>query len=157
MATGTEIERKFLVAEMPDLAAAKAVEIRQGYVTRPEDSIEVRLRQKGENYFLTIKSGSGMVRGEHESEISRDTFETLWPAASATVDKVRWTGSLDDGSVFELDVFSGDLAPLVVVEVEFDTVEAAHAFVPPAWFGRDVSGDKAYSNKVMAFRDRPAG
>ncbi|WP_375689760.1 CYTH domain-containing protein [Pseudooceanicola sp. LIPI14-2-Ac024] len=151
MPAGTEIERKFLVAAMPDLAAARATPIRQGYVTRPEDSIEVRLRQKGEAYLVTIKSGEGMVRGEHETAIPRAAFDALWPAVSGTITKTRWTGQLPDGHVYEIDIFDAPHAPLVVVEVEFPSEAAAHAFVPPDWFGREVSGEKAYSNKVLAF------
>lgn len=154
MAKNTEIERKFLVARMPDLTDARATEIRQGYVTRPEDSIEVRLRQKGAAFFVTIKTGEGMVRGEYETEVPREAFDRLWPAATGRIEKTRWTGRLADGAVFELDVFEAPHAPLTVVEVEFEDEAAAHAFVAPDWFGEDVSGNKAYSNKVMAFAPR---
>ncbi|KHF33629.1 hypothetical protein CM49_04178 [Paenibacillus sp. P1XP2] len=38
---------------------------------------------------------------------------------------------------------------LRVLEVEFASVSEAERFVPPAWFGRDISSDKRYSNKKV--------
>ena len=50
----------------------------------------------------------------------------------------------------ELDVFEGDLAPLVMAEVEFASKEEAYAFVPPAWFLEDVTQDKRYHNSNLS-------
>ena len=50
----------------------------------------------------------------------------------------------------ELDIFHGAHEGLLLVEVEFPSVEAANAFVPPAWFGDDVSGDPRYRNSYLA-------
>ena len=50
----------------------------------------------------------------------------------------------------ELDLFSGELAGLVILEVEFPSVEAAVSFTPPAWFGRDVTEDPAYHNSAIS-------
>lgn len=152
-----EIERKFLVAVLPDLADAEPVSVRQGYLTRPEDSVEMRLRQKGETFFLTLKSGEmGLVREERETVIDRAQFDTFWAATEGRlIEKTRWTGELADGSVFELDLFDGRHAPLRLVEVEFASRAAAEAFVPPDWFGAEVTGERGYSNKVMAFEGLP--
>ena len=152
-----EIERKFLVAALPDLATAEPVAVRQGYLTRPEDSVEMRLRQKGEKLLLTLKSGEiGLVREELETAIDPEQFDTFWPATEGRrIEKTRWTGHIPDGSVFELDIFEGAHAPLRLVEVEFASRAAAEAFAPPDWFGAEVTGIRAYSNKVMAFEGAP--
>ena len=72
-----EIERKFLVEEMPR-AESGQTEIEQGYLALGEDS-EVRLRRAGDELFLTAKSGSGEVREEVEVTIEPRAFESLWP------------------------------------------------------------------------------
>ena len=54
--------------------------------------------------------------------------------------------------VFELDVYEGALAGLVTLEVEFASEDAARAWTPPPWAGRDVTGDKAYANQTLAVR-----
>ena len=61
----------------------------------------------------------------------------------------RFRGRLPGGLIFELDVFSGPLAPLMLVEVEFPSVEMAEAFVPPAWFGAEVTEDERYRNRAL--------
>jgi len=52
--------------------------------------------------------------------------------------------------VAELDLFHGVHEGLRLVEVEFPSAEAANAFVPPAWFGEDVSSDPRYRNSYLA-------
>ena len=151
MTKAIEIERKFLVATMPDLSTASRSSLRQGYLTVPEDSVEVRLRQSDDRFVLCVKTGSGIIRGEREIEIDGKQFDTLWPQTEGRrIEKTRWTGTLDDGLTFELDVFAGDLKPLAVVEVEFASAQQAEAFTPPDWFGRDVSLDKRFGNKSLA-------
>ena len=153
----TEIERKFLVAQLPDLSGADKAIVRQGYLTAPDDSTEVRLRQKNDKFFLTLKGGGTMVRVEREVEISSEQFETFWPETKGRrVEKERYTGHLPDGRVYELDVFLGDLSPLRLVEVEFQTEAEANAYTPPDWFGADVTADKRYKNKTMSINGVPA-
>lgn len=54
------------------------------------------------------------------------------------------------GSCFRSSIRGGSgappFAPLAMAEVEFPTAAAAHAFTPPAWFGREVTEDPAYTN-----------
>ena len=108
-----EIERKFLVdGPVPDGLPAKP--ILQGYLTLATDSVEIRLRQKGDDYSLTIKSDGGLTREEREVAIEAAQFQSLWPATEGRrVEKTRHLGTLPGGQVFEFDVFSGHLAPLM--------------------------------------------
>ncbi|CUJ92990.1 CYTH domain protein [Ruegeria denitrificans] len=152
----TEIERKFLVADLPDLSGTEKAVVRQGYLTAPDDSTELRLRQKNDRFFLTLKGSGAMVRVEREAEISAEQFDTFWPETEGRrVEKERYTGRLPNGHVFELDVFLGDLAPLRLVEVEFETESGAKSYIPPDWFGTDVTADKRYKNKMMAINGAP--
>jgi CYTH domain-containing protein len=52
-------------------------------------------------------------------------------------------------------VYSGALTGLMVAEVEFPSEEAARAFVPPAWFGREVTNDSRYKNRRLATEGLP--
>ncbi|MFN3276298.1 MAG: CYTH domain-containing protein [Paracoccus sp. (in: a-proteobacteria)] len=151
MSTDQEIERKFLVSVMPDLSRAHKSLLRQGYVTAPDDSVELRLRQSDESYVLSVKTGEGVVRTEREITLEPQQFEELWPETQGRrIEKTRWTGHLSDRLRYELDIYAGDLAPLLTVEVEFATLQDAAAFVAPDWFGRDVSDDKRFRNKSLA-------
>ena len=75
-----EIERKFLVQEIPDLLEnLNFNSIMQGYLCADADRNEIRLRRKGDKYYLTVKNGSGRIRNETEVDISREQFDLLWP------------------------------------------------------------------------------
>ncbi len=66
-------------------------------------------------------------------------------------------GSLCGAHVVELDVFAGDLDGLVMAEVEFTSTEEMTAFVPPVWFGREVTDDGRYTNASLALHGLPVG
>lgn len=153
-----EIERKFLVETPPALEGLDSSEVRQGYLTRPEDSVEIRLRRKGGTCFMTVKSAGDLQRREYEIEIGQEQFDALWPATlGRRVEKRRYTGTLPGGEMFELDIFAGPLAPLMLVEVEFASVREANGFTPPGWFGRDVTIDKQFKNGTLAMMERWTG
>ena len=50
----------------------------------------------------------------------------------------------------ELDVFHKDLEGIVIVEVEFESVEDAQGFEAPDWFGEDVTMDGKYHNSFLS-------
>lgn len=151
-----EIERKFLVAAPPSLDGLRKETVRQGYISATQDTTEVRVRQKGDGHYLTVKCGGMVQRTEYEVAISQAQFDTLWPATDGRrVEKTRYTGTLTEDLSFELDVYGGALAPLMVVEVEFHTRADADTFTAPAWFGTDVSADKRFKNKNLAVAEHP--
>ena len=87
-----EIERKFLVNKVPEnLSQHPSTEIIQGYLAITEDGTEVRVRKKGNRYFLTVKSGFGLQRQEVEIDISKDQSEKLWSMTEGKqIEKVRF-------------------------------------------------------------------
>ena len=66
------------------------------------------------------------------------------------IEKSRYLIPLDGKLTAELDIFEGDLAPLIIVEVEFDSLDAANSFIPPEWFGEDVTESRKYHNSNLA-------
>jgi CYTH domain-containing protein len=59
------------------------------------------------------------------------------------------------GHVAEVDLYAGALAGLCVVEVEFSSETDAAAFIPPAWFGRELTGQRGWNNAALARHGRP--
>jgi CYTH domain-containing protein/CHAD domain-containing protein len=144
-----EIERKFLVTEMPR-AESGSTSIEQGYLALDRDT-EVRLRRAGDELFLTAKGGHGEVREEVEVSIDPESFAALWPlTAGRRVRKVRHYVPLGHDLRAEVDVYEERLDGLRTAEVEFDSAEAARAFTPPPWFGRELTGDRRYANQTLA-------
>jgi len=149
-----EIERQFLVkrdASLPSLAQAPSTVIRQGYVSFLP---EIRLRVWDEaRFLLTIKSGSGLSRGEAELEISPQEYEALKERllpGTQLISKRRYHLPLAEGLTAELDVHLDQLEGLRYVEVEFASEEAARAFVPPEWFGLELTEMTNFSSQLLA-------
>jgi CYTH domain-containing protein len=149
-----EIERKFLVDRRPSDINLTSAALKQGYLVIGDDG-EARIRDAGGAFTLTVKSRGSLSREEHEIPLSREQFDELWPATlGRRVEKTRHEFALD-GMAAALDIFEGDLDGLVTVEVEFPSLAAARAFVPPEWFGREVTGDASYKNASLAVHGRP--
>jgi CYTH domain-containing protein len=55
-----------------------------------------------------------------------------------------------EGLTIEVDVYRGKLRGLRIAEVEFASAAALRRFVPPAWFGKEVTGYKSFSNSELA-------
>jgi adenylate cyclase len=153
--SGVEIERKFLV-DRPPAGLGEGERIEQGYLVIGDDGVEVRIRRRGADTTLTVKSGPGMVRTEEELAIDARRFESLWPlTGERRVSKTRHLIPLASGLTAELDVYAGVHEGLMTAEIEFPSVEASEAFVPPEWLGREVTGDGRFANQSLALDGRP--
>jgi CYTH domain-containing protein len=151
-----EIERKFLVARPPEPEVLGAgVSYRQGYLAG-EGDVETRVRIASDTAWFTVKAGRGVSRVEVELPVDPAEAEALWPfTAGRRLEKVRHRVRVE-GGVAEVDRYGGELDGLWTVEVEFDSAGAAEAFVPPPWFGAEVTDADEWSNAALARRGRPA-
>jgi adenylate cyclase len=150
-----EIERKWLVQDLPDVSEHQGKEITQGYLALATDGTEVRLRQTDGKFFQTVKSKGGLVRAEIEVELSKAQFEALWGAtAGRRLEKTRYVKQWAGKNV-EIDVYHGSLAGLIVAEVEFPSASASAQFAPPPWFGTEITEDTQYKNVNLALHGRP--
>jgi len=149
---GVEIERKFLVTgEDWRKLATERVRNRQAYLSvNGNASIRVRIKND-RSAALTIKS--------HRTELSRLEFEYSIPVADAealmalrsgaSVEKVRHVVPYA-GATFEVDVFAGENAGLIIAEVELPH-EDSRLELPP-WIGAEVTGRAEYYNSSLAAR-----
>ena len=146
-----EIERKFLVKCLPDdLKQSRSFVIEQGYLATESAGRQVRLRKTGNKTSLTFKVGRGSHREEREIKLSPKQFAALWPGtAGRRLRKVRYEIPWDNVMI-EIDIYRGRHAGLVVAEVEFSDTASCRRFKAPWWFGREVTGEKRYSNVRLA-------
>ena len=153
---GVEIERKFLLTRLPDdLPAGEPIE--QGYLAIAPDGVEVRIRRRAGRSTLTVKSGPAHVRVEEELDIDDRRFQALWALTEGRrIAKTRHVVALGEDLDAEVDVFEGVHEGLLVAEIEFGSETASAAFDPPAWLGREVTGDPRYANQRLALEGTPA-
>lgn len=149
-----EIERKYLVAALPDnYTSFPSRSIEQAYLcTEPV----VRIRREDDQYYLTYKSKGLLEREEYNLPLTQEAYRHLLPKADGMVlTKRRYRIPIPDTRlIIELDIFSGAYEGLCLAEVEFETREEAERFVPPDWFGTDVTFSGEYQNSRLALKNR---
>jgi adenylate cyclase len=145
-----EIERKFLVSSDAWRDAASGSEgIVQGYLTR-EGGVTVRIRIFDDaRAVLTIKAGgTAFSRDEYEYEVPlADGRELLAHAGQHVIEKRRYAVP-HAGRHWEVDVFAGRHAGLVLAEIEMESEDAKVEL--PDWVGEEVTGDERYYNSSLA-------
>ena len=93
-----------------------------------------------------------MAREEYNLPLNPSSYEHLLPKADGIcISKKRYLIPWDPYTI-ELDVFEKSLAPLIIAEVEFPSIEEANAFTPPDWFDQDVTKDPAYHNSNLILK-----
>ncbi len=146
---GREIERKFLVADDGWRAdVVTSTEYEQGYLTSGTTPT-VRVRRAAEAAWLTIKGASrGPERLEFEYAIPVDDARQLLSLCPGPIiRKVRHRVAHGE-RVWEVDVFAGENAGLVLAELELE--HAADTFPRPPWVGAEVTDDHRYKNSQLA-------
>lgn len=144
-----EIERKYLIHSLPEnYETYPRREIEQGYLcTKPV----VRIRKSDDTYTLTYKGNGLMAREEYNLPLTKEAYEHLRPKTDGIlIHKLRYNIPFSEKYTIELDVFLDSLAPLMLAEVEFETETEANAFVPPKWFGEDVTFSGKYHNSALS-------
>ena len=157
--TGIEIERKYLLRELPDLPEeARMIEIEQGWL--PGKQLRERLRCTRANgsaeYFRTVKFGQGIQRIELEETTTKHVFDRLWTLTEGCrIHKRRYKVAVGDLE-WEVDEFL-ELG-LVLAEVELPNPELQPAL--PDWLAgyvvTEVTDDARYTNLSLAERTADA-
>ena len=144
-----EIERKFLIKEKPFSIAKRSLKINQGYIIN-EISKVIRVREKGDDYFLTIKGNNiGISRLEYDFPISKeDAKELIFHFCKTTlIEKTRHYIE-HKGHTWEVDEFHGKNNGLIVAEIELESED--EKFEIPDWVGEEVTQDDRYYNMNLA-------
>jgi len=147
---GVEIERKFLVKDDSWRSDVESeAHLMQGYLA-DGDKATVRIRITDNVACLTIKGPTvGIRRSEYEYPIPLADARAMLQELMVyfAIDKMRY--QVRSGRhLWELDLFAGENAGLVLAELELDSED--EPFDLPAWAGEDVSDDPRYYNVNLA-------
>ncbi|MFM2207079.1 MAG: hypothetical protein RL213_1054 [Bacteroidota bacterium] len=151
-----EIEHKYLVDRQswsPSLAV-RSSRILQGYLVRePKKTVRVRIKENEEGSFgfLTLKGpSSGASRAEFEYPVpAEDARFMLELFCRNVIEKTRYD-VLFEGKKWEVDVFEGENAGLVVAEIELSSPD--ESYEKPGWIKDNVTDDPRYSNAALSER-----
>ena len=146
-----EIERKFLInkEDIPnDLEKYPHNRLEQAYIiTNPV----LRIRKKNDSYILTYKGSGLMKREEAEFPLPKDAYDKLLTKTEGNIiTKTRYKIPEKGNLIIELDIFSGIFEGLYLAEVEFPDEETAMAYIPPAWFAKEVTNEIIFQNSSLS-------
>jgi len=141
-----ELERVFLVKKLPDnLSQYKPIKMRAGDFYDPNllgaSRVDhLNIRQKGNKYEIRKKEGASAYKKiEHTIYITREEFELLMKVATQKHEKNLYLYPIDKQHTSEIDIYLGKLAGYARVEVEFQNEKEMNKFVPPVWFGPEIT------------------
>ena len=146
-----EIERKFLVSaeNLSELHLVDGEKISQGYLcTDIEKTVRVRIKKN--RGFISVKTKNiGIVRNEFEYEIPANDAEELLKLCEPNIlQKIRYKIEYEN-HVWEVDIFEGKLAGLIMAEVEINSADEIVEI--PSWIGQEVSNDSRFYNVKLIF------
>ena len=173
---GLEIERKYLVKELPQgLDGYPFHTIEQGYLNVYP---AIRVRREDDIYYMTYKSDNkeadagDIGKTEYNMPLDAASYEHMVSKADGNmIRKTRYliplnedaftqeylkintglAGLIENGNILiELDVFKAPFEGRMIAEVEFPDEESARNYRPAVWFGEEVTGDHRYSNAYMS-------
>ena len=142
-----EIEKKYLVKELPDLSKCKKSNIIQGYISY---NPETRIRKIDNSFFITYKSNEFLIRDEDEKEIDEEKYNILFKKIKNNIIYKTRYYIKDKNYLYELDIYHGSLEGLITVEVEFQNLNDALKFKPPLWFGIEITNNIKYKNSSLS-------
>ncbi|WP_411902884.1 CYTH domain-containing protein [Methylorubrum thiocyanatum] len=153
-----EVERKFLVADEGwQAGVTRRRRFTDGLIGQFETGNKVRVRLDEDRAWLTVKGERvGLGRPEFEYEIPRADAEAMLSLVCDTcfIEKTRHCVP-HAGLLWEVDVYGGTLAGMILAEVELE--HEAQAFEPPPWLGREVTGDPRFRQSALLRRFGEAG
>lgn len=150
-----EIERKFLVNKdnMPDLLKYSYIEIKQGYLSQPNDNLSVRVRSfDDEKYSLDMKDGKGLVRDELTLYITKEQFEETFPiCGERIIVKKRYfvPSKKNNDKILEVDVYRD--FDFITCEYEGENEEDVENLIWEDWFKEELTNKPEYSNRSLAY------
>ena len=156
-----ELERKWWLPDgaPPDLLQPISSHLLQAYLV--VDPGELRIRDDQTTQTMTGKSDGSIIRDEWNTTIPKWLFLQLLANTTLAIEKDRHDVWLDHH--WELDLYRGQHAGLVIVELEWKIVDTSPEGVDSALeglqavhldprFGRgiEVTDDKRFKNKNLA-------
>ncbi len=149
-----EIERKF-IANPSVLALCRAgTPLVQGYLFT-DAANTIRIRRAGERALITGKSPRrGASRDEIEFAIAPEDGAALLATVppDRRLEKTRYRVA-HAGAMWDVDVFGGELAGLILAEIELERED--QPVVLPPWVEREVTDDARYRNSRLAAGPMP--
>jgi len=160
LVSNLEIERRYLFnsCSVKKLLKRKGIsyiisEMEQFYLKATKEET-LRFRKEDSSYIKNIKKGSGLVREEFESEVSKKEYKEAKELNLGGIIKKERIKFIIDGNRFELDIFKGKLKGMSILEIEFVSLKEAHKFEMPKLISpfiiKEITDEPIYTNGALS-------
>ncbi len=148
-----EIELTYLAKELPaGIKDSPCKEILDIYIPNATGHATLRIRKSGEKYEITKKEPIHGVDPSHQLEstisLTAEEFGELSRLGGLRIRKRRYYYQ-ENGTNYEVDIFQDGLSGLVLVDVEFDSLEKKNSFIPPEWCLAEVTQEKFLAGGML--------
>jgi CYTH domain-containing protein len=147
-----EIDRKFLIEEMPRLTGRRPV-LHERYFLQYGDLVEERIQKVGDTFEYEIKTAiSPQERTREKKIITKKIFNTLKKKASKVI--LRESYLLSKKPRISINRYLGEYKGFSFAEVEFDTREDSEIFEPLSWMGTEITNSPLGRDSWLLGLDR---
>ncbi len=149
-----ELETTYLLKTVPDgLNFAPQKELLDIYLPSTAQHPILRIRKRGEKYEITKKEPVDNDDASRQLEttigLTPEEYAELSKVSGRRIRKTRYYLERE-GVTFEIDVFQDELKGLVLVDVEFQSLEEKEAFIMPDFCLRDITQEKFVAGGILA-------
>jgi len=141
------LERRFLVSFVPaHYETLPRVVVREGYLAT-DGNPDVKIAQIGRRFSI-VTAANGALDRRGDTRLNSRQFAALWPATLRSQSERERTILHWGGFRVALDRFRNPLAGFILARVPI--AGGSDGFVPPAWFGPEVTGDSNFTDWNLA-------
>ncbi len=148
-----ELELTYLIKNLPDdVFLSPSKELLDIYIPKNADHPTLRVRKADDKYEITkkepVEAGDSSRQLETTIPLTPSEFEALNALSGKRLQKTRFYYK-EGNFTYEIDVFRGNLLGLVLVDVEFSSVEEKAIFQMPSWCLADVTQESFVAGGML--------
>ncbi len=147
-----EIERKYLIKQMPNLKTIKPIRYERYYINDNIDN-QIRVQKKDEKFELETKiKVSDIEYKKEKKEITEQQFLKLIKNCKKVI--IRDSYLINEKPNITIKIYQGTYKGLIRAEVEFNNEYEYNNFEIPEWFGKDITNTELGMDARLIKLDR---
>ncbi len=149
---GKEIERKYLIKQMPNLENIKPIRYERYYINDNIDN-QIRVQKKDEKFELETKSKISDIEYKKEKqELTEQEFLKLIKNCKKVI--IRDSYLINEKPNITIKIYHETYKGLVRAEVELSNENEYKNFEIPEWFGKDITNTELGMDARLVKLDR---
>lgn len=149
-------ERRFLLRDLPQGVAAETKEVLHLGCLSAGGNREVFVGRRGRERFLLEREGRLRLRRESEVPLGARGFEELWRLTEGSQIRKTTRAACVKGLDFRIETVERGGEGISIATVGFPGQAAAASFVPPVFFGVEITGLEEFSDAHLALHGLPS-